>query len=149
MSYAKSMFILIIAVFIALPGTAGAHGINGSFYGSYGARIDREIKPIIVRQLKAHHIYSAQRVARVLNIGWHESRWRIGTRRVGCVGPLQFNEQWTTGQSRAYWIRHGIRGPWIRDGRLSYEWSIHRIVHVYVAGGTSKVQDKWRATYWK
>ena len=129
------------------PHVALAHSLNGSLTGRYNSSVERW-RPVVKKYLTHYHVYSRERENRILNIIKHESGGNPHARNGRHAGLVQFTPCWKHNYSRSYFKRHGLK-DYHRDNRLSGYWSIRRICKVYKVGGTSKVRQHWKATYYR
>lgn len=137
----RFVVMLLATLIIVLPGAAFAadrHDIASK-------RWRTEVRA----QLKAHKVWSKKRENTVVNIIAHESTGNPRAKAGGHLGLLQFNKGWKANYSQKYWKKHKIKGKYYKDNRKSGYWSIHRIAHVYAAGGDRAVARHWKATYRK
>lgn len=129
------------------PDVALAHSLNGSLTGRYTTKVERW-RPVVKKYLTSQHVYSKEREGRILNIIKHESGGSPHARNGRHAGLVQFTPCWRHNYSRSYFKRKHL-SDYHSDNRLSGRWSIWRICKVYKQGGTAKVKQHWRATYWR
>lgn len=147
MNRARLLLLIGVAAFLIQPAPAWAHALNGTLTGRYTPKVER-YRPMVKKWLKHFRVYTKAREGRVLNIILHESGGRPSARNGQHVGLVQFTRSWKHDYSRAHFRRYKI-GDWHKDNRLSADWSIRRLAKVYKVGGTSKVIQHWRATYYR
>lgn len=145
--YSIASIALTMCLVFSIPVSALAHAQNGTLTGRYNKSVERW-RPVVKKYLTSQHVYSKAREGRILNIIKHESGGRPTASNAGQIGLVQFLPHWKHNYSRSYFTRKGIK-DYHSDNRKSGDWSIRRICQVYKQGGTSKVKQHWRATYWK
>lgn len=132
---------------LVFPQMALAHAKNGTLTGTYNTTVERW-RPAVKKYLKHYRIYSKEREGRILNIIKHESGGSPHARNGRHAGLVQFTPDWKHNYSRSFFRKLDMR-HYHSDNRLSGRWSIWRICKVYKIGGASKVQQHWRATYYR
>ena len=129
------------------PQAVEAHSINGTLTGRYTAKVER-YRPLVTKYLKRYGEWTRERQGRILNTIKHESGGSPHAHNGRHAGLVQFTPCWKHNYSRAYFKRKHLSG-YHTDNRLSASWSIRRICQVFKVGGTAKVKQHWRATYWR